>query len=218
MATKATKTTKRKAAPKATATRRTKSQDDLSATSVPKAISDEIATLIALIESKKTQPKPAEIKGYWSSSEKTFTDCHDQVWDIDGGADPDADMDGPSGLRGRVNLMGESKITPQELLDNLKTEGPVDIDRWSWPYNRNIARPENGQFVAWYRPVSRNPRAPHFDILVNINYSLWVFAAFPDYEDRDETKAIIGYNLRGKTEAAAREDIRQYEANRNANR
>jgi len=215
MATKATKTTKRKSAPKTTAaTRRTKSQDELNATSVPKAISDEIATLIALIESKESAPKPAEIKGYWSSSEKSFTDCHDQVWDIDGGADPDADMDAPSGLTGRVNLVGESKITPQALLNNLKTEGPVRYDRWSWPYNRNILRPQNGQFVAWYRPVSRNPRAPHFDILVNINYSLWVFAAFPDYEDRDETKAIIGYNLRGKSEADAREDIRQYELNR----
>lgn len=181
-----------------------------------KEIQAKIAEAIGKLTNRQ---KPLKLKGTWGDKKtrvgnkylpkKHVLDTYGQTWEfgdiISGNI---SDYNDPA--EGTIRLVGEQKIPAQTLLDNMTKELEVDKETWFWEFNREIDRPDEGQYWAWERPDNGNPKSPVMDIILMINATLYVVNGFLNFKDKDPNKSILNISLRGVTEQVARNRIEQW--------
>ena len=109
-------------------------------------------------------------------------------------------------LTGRMVLMGKPLAPQADLIENLKAELEVDNDTWYWEFNKEVARPIEGQYFLWNRS-RKTENAPDMDGLVMVNHQLYILTG---REILNENNFVVGIKLVGKTEKVARKEIREW--------
>jgi len=179
-------------------------------------MSDQIKELMEALRNRK---KPLKLKGIWGEKKvrkgnnwlpkRYVIDNYNQTWEF-GDIMDGVISDYSNPATGTIRLAGEQKIPKEILIENMEKELKVDTESWFWEFNREISRPEEGQYWAWERPDNGNPKSPVMDVICCINYRLYVINGFLNFEDKDPNKAILNISLRGVTENVALDRIESW--------